>query len=905
MRPSTVLFLSILVLAHAFPLAPAARALQPYRVADVDPTFHSGSSRPRNFVRVGRRTLFTAYVKGLGLWSTNGTAAGTVRLLNNQYSILNMVAAGELLFFTGCDLDQLCRMYITDGTVAGTHAFGRMIGYPIEEGDVVAAGPRRFYFSFGDFDTVAGNELWTSDGTVAGTRRVKDIDPGFLGSLPRNLVWFRDRLWFFTGGSLWTSDGTANGTRTVAAVGGSPVAAGVAGSRLVFLTQDLDDQFRFWGSDGTAQGTKVMGGPPFTASSSLLGSFTTAGSNTFFFFEAEQDAERQLWVTDGTTARTRKLASFGPSEVDPRRLVAGSRIAFVAGDAAHGRELWVSDGRPEGTRGIDVCPGPCSGVRELGAADGNRIWFAGTGATGGEELWLSDLTPNGTRRVKDIVPGALSSSPRGFYAGDGRVFFSVTGPVGFPNLWTSNGTAAGTRLLVNQGPSDSLFDPRPGVVVEGRAFFGLNDADHGNEPWVSDGTVAGTALIADVEPDQDGGSFPEQLMPAGGRCFFASANGGAETELWVSDGSTEGTALVSRFAVRNDVFTHGLASYDLGGRLVLSRREADPSSDLWISDGTAEGTFSLTLGELRYIDRVRVVGGRLFFIATDSVHGTEMWTSDGSVTGTLRLTDFANPRPFPFGERGPLREVRGRIAFLAADELGGLEPWVSDGTIGGTRHLAEVYPALVAPFSELSSEVVEVQGKLFFVSGEQSEIGTQPALWISDLTEAGTRKVADLPSNEYGPTREVAIIALANRVLVFYEIPYFRGFVSSNGSGLQPGATVGLKFETAPIVWGNRVVYFGEDGRLYMTDGTAVGTRTQKFPNGRLVAASAVAVLGGRLAFAADTGIWDTDGTPAGTKRRLPLYSSAVLRDFVRSGERIFFPWYDAEAGTELWALRP
>lgn len=904
MRPTTVLFLSILALALVFPLAPAAQALQPYRVADVDPTFHSGSSGPRNFVRVGRRTLFTAYVKGLGLWSTNGTAAGTVRLLNHQFSILNMVSSGELVYFTGCNLDQLCRMYITDGTVAGTHAFGRVTGYPIEEGDVVVAGPRRIYFSLGDFDTVAGNELWTSDGTVAGTRRVKDIALGSGGSQPVKLVWLRERLWFFSWDSLWTSDGTANGTRKVADVVGHPVVAGTAGSRLVFLTQDLDDdKYRFWGSDGTAQGTKVLGGPPFTVSSFLLGSFTTAGSNAFFFFQADQDAERQLWVTDGTTVRTRKLASFGPFDVVSRLMAAGSRVAFVAEDAARGRELWVSDGRPEGTRGIDVCPGSCSGVQRMGAADGNRIWFAGTGETGDEELWLSDLTPAGTRRLKDIVPGGRSSSPRSFMVGGGRVYFAANNLFGFTELWTSNGTAGSTRRIANATHPTS-FDLSQGSVVEGRAYFNATDS-HGSEPWVSDGTVAGTGLIADIEPDQDGGSFPESLMAAGGRCFFASANGQVETELWVSDGSAAGTALVSRFPVRNDVFANGLKSYDLGGRLILSLREGDLPSDLWASDGTPGGTFSLTQGELRYISRVRVVGGRLFFVATDSVHGTELWTSDGTVSGTLRLTDFANSQPFPFGERGPLREVRGRVAFLVADELGQLEPWISDGTIGGTRHLAEVHPALVPPFFELSSEVVEVQGKLFFVSGEQSEIGTTPALWISDLTEAGTRKVADLPADEFGPTREFAITPLGNRVLIFYQATYMYGFVSSDGSGLQPGARVGLKFESKPIAWGNRVAYFGDDGRLYVTDGTAAGTRALKFPSGRPVGTSAVAVLGGRLAFATETGIWDTDGTPAGTKRRLSPYSSSAPRDFVRAGERIFFPWYDAEAGTELWALRP
>lgn len=47
------------------------------------------------------------------------------------------------------------------------------------------------------------------------------------------------------------------------------------------------------------------------------------------------------------------------------------------------------------------------------------------------------------------------------------------------------------------------------------------------------------------------------------------------------------------------------------------------------------------------------------------------------------------------------------------------------------------------------------------------------------------------------------------------------------------------------------------------------------------------------------------DGTRAGTVRRLGLFQGTDRRDFVRAGQRIFFPWYDTHAGTELWALAP
>ena len=65
-----------------------------------------------------------------------------------------------------------------------------------------------------------GDELWSTDGTPAGTSRLLDIAPGLLGSQPRELTVWNGRLWFRArdavhGMELWTSDGTAEGTRLV------------------------------------------------------------------------------------------------------------------------------------------------------------------------------------------------------------------------------------------------------------------------------------------------------------------------------------------------------------------------------------------------------------------------------------------------------------------------------------------------------------------------------------------------------------------------------------------------------------------------------------------------------------------------------------------------------------------
>ena len=896
MKPRSILTRLFLLLACVS--APAARALTPYRVADIDPTFHSVGSAPDKFVRVGARGVFTASAPIPGLWSSDGTAAGTVRLTANPASVETVVATGEVLFFRACNPQGQCRFQVTDGTVPGTRA---LPGSPYPGASVAAAGPRRIFF-VGAGPTSPG--LWTSDGTQGGTRLVKRFDLASSGP-PRLFVWFRDHLWFFTGDALWTSNGTAAGTRQVATVGFANQ-VGTAGTRLVFFaTASGSSDARFWSSDGTAAGTKVLGAVT-SPNSNLPGIVNAGGSAYFWLARNDPDFVSELWATDGTAAHTRKLATFGFFDVGPLVAV-GSRVAFVARDDAHGSELWVSDGRPGGTRGIDVCPGGCSGVDDLegpAAVDGGRIWFAGETPNQGEELWTSDLTPAGTRRVKDLFPGFRSSRPHDFFAGGGRVYFAAGDNFENAELWVSDATAAGTVRLARQQDSDHPFNLQFGAIASGRAFFRLSDLNHGLEPWVSDGTVAGTKLIVDLAPAQEGGSFPQILMAAGGRCFFFTSPDNDETdELWVSDGTAAGTAVAYRFESNFFPFRNDFGSVDWGGRLALFRAQGFDSGEIWVSDGTQQGTSLLHASDVRANGQMRVVGDRLFFEATDPDHGTELWASDGGPNGAVRLSDFPNSEPFPddgFVRTGMV-EVAGGVAFLAADVFGRFEPWFSDGTIGGTRHLADVYPALVAPFFTLSSDVVPSGGKIFFTS---SDLGAT-SLWVSDLTAAGTKNLGPLVDSEGNPAVSTALAVASGRLVVFYRSNLETGFQSSDGVALSPGGGPGLGFGAVPLSWGGRLAYSNDSGDLYATDGTAAGTVRITYPDGGTIGFARLAVLGGRLAFSSFRGVWDTDGTAAGTVRRLAPYTSSTLQDFAATGTRVFFPWYDAATGTELWALRP
>src|SRR5437867_3665227 len=145
--------------------------------------------------------------------------------------------------------------------------------------------------------------------------------------------------------------------------------------------------------------------------------------------------------------------------------------------------------------------------------------------------------PNsGARLVKDISPGAGSSTPDSLTRVGDTLFFRAFGR----QLWKSDGTEAGTVMLKDFPPGPSGF-----------TLLLLTHQPHaGQELSKSDGTAEGTVLVKDIYPGPqvpgsiEGSSFPQALINVNGTLFFTAVHPDTGRELWKSDGTPEGTVLV-------------------------------------------------------------------------------------------------------------------------------------------------------------------------------------------------------------------------------------------------------------------------------------------------------------------------------------------------------------------------
>ncbi|HYI01666.1 ELWxxDGT repeat protein, partial [Hyalangium sp.] len=517
---------------------------------------------------------------GNGLYRSDGTPAGTTLLKQLSVHSQHAAAGGATLLFTASMPGSPAQLWKSDGTNAGTTPVTsiRLGSYSTFEDStlptwrvsftpqLVAAGNLVFFLGRED---VAGQELWRSDGTSAGTFRASDINLTGLDASPRSLTAVGDTLFFtatdgFADPALWKSDGTGaielkalNGS--VSIVGASLLTA--SGGKLLFSRISL------WASDGTEPGTVSLSSPNPTA---LLDRNGTAFFTSGDFVLGKSDGTRAGTVV---IKRTETCCSGGAGS---ELVDVNGTLYFVGSTMAAGSELWKSDGTEAGTVLVkDIHPGNFgSFIRDLTASNGRLFFFADDGTSQG--LWTSDGTERGTLFLGAEVDQLADLNGTLLFAANER-------------LSKTDGTAAGTRVLKEfySGPSSSLS---PMIAMNGALFFVASDGQTGAELWKSDGTEAGTVLVRDISPGP-GSSLPLSLTNVNGLLYFLASDDGLDYELWRSDGTEAGT-----FAVSTQL--HGLR--------FLSRPLGWPESP----------------GEAPRMAKAR---GTIFFAARDVLYGHELW----------------------------------------------------------------------------------------------------------------------------------------------------------------------------------------------------------------------------------------------------------------------------------------
>jgi ELWxxDGT repeat protein len=626
---------------------------------------------------------------GSELWVTDGTDAGTQLFFDlvpgatSGFPSTFTVVGGKLFFAGGNSFLSGPGMWVTDGSVEGTHR--------LDPADSLGLGINNLFVStvfsvidgklyFPGFTPLTGVEPWVTDGTDAGTHMIANIAPDSApSSIPRDLTAAGNLLFFYaTEGtlsptsniaesSLWRTDGTSAGTFKLKETGQGPADLVAAGSVVLFPEQI--NSSKLWMSDGTVAGTKQaddvvqrfgswrigpilpggdtlfatvsdaggsestlwkMTGTDLAASAVPLGAtkpfnlVDDAGHPVFFATPGPADPYRYgLWTSDGTPEGT---YAFVPDLGDtlsqrPGALVNADGTLFFSKMLSNEKpKLWKSDGTFDGTVMVKEMPG---GVSDIAAA-GHRVFFRSAGS-----LWTSDGTEAGTIELVPVKFYTGSSSDNIVAVGDRVIFAQFDDATGF-HLWTSDGTPQGTKFLLDLGRI-----PLEATTIDGLAYFAGADALHGTEPWTTDGTPEGTKLLVDLNPGA-AGSNPFSFRRVGNLVYFTAYTDTTGYELWALP-LTDPVLSINDTRASEDSVAHFTVSLAPAAKqaVTVDYATSDGAARAGEDYDAASGTLTFAAGETSKTIDVHVRGDaatendETFFVTLRNTHGARVVRADG------------------------------------------------------------------------------------------------------------------------------------------------------------------------------------------------------------------------------------------------------------------------------------
>lgn len=498
------------------------------------------------------------------LYRSDGTTAGTQPLLDG-----NVAVAGPLFAMPGAVMARVNNVWsavdLASGTVTPVAPF-----IPTDSARLGAA-------RIGSGTDGYGSEVWISDGSAVGTRRLHNVYPDnpdgiFAGHLRGNVATVGAQSYFL----------------------GRPLPLGAA---------------YLWRSDGTAAGTQVM--PRSLYEFDNLGQLQAFGDELLFLNSQIFSMQRYRTKADFSAASLLRAGVTG----SPMQLT-GDGQAAVSGCGMSGILCVMHQGDTVMTV-ISALPAQTSS-KPIGAIGDIAVF-----ATTNNEFWRSDASAPGTYR---IAAGRRFSSVGGesSAAFDGKLYFlSCAADDSDCQLTFTDGTMAGTGFLLPLSMNTAAAATRLGS----RMLFALASSfNHALQLWISDGTAAGTQML------WSGVSFnapnPPDLVALDGYAHLSWQPCGTCTESHlVTDGSVAGTRLLQLPAPYTPV--KGLLTMLDEQSLVFTCRSPAAGTELCASNPA--GTVISSLPEIfpgngsSLPSLIGRTGAGLLIAADDGQHGVEPW----------------------------------------------------------------------------------------------------------------------------------------------------------------------------------------------------------------------------------------------------------------------------------------
>ncbi|MGH7133444.1 MAG: GC-type dockerin domain-anchored protein [Phycisphaerales bacterium] len=719
---------------------------------------------------LGTGVVYTASsAASTGVGGSDGTAQGTTLLapFASTVPIFETARLGNRLFFASRNTPQLNRMWVTDGTPAGTYELfdpASGIATGVASGPAVIAD--RAYFISGTSASGAP-QLWKSDGTVAGTEVVATLpttalrpdtqalptgtsgvgtayfstygtggnrliatdgtEPGTIlltstgtNSVPSSMVMVGDRLYFTTGGAVYTA-------RRVGAE--APHFTSVLSS-LPLSPAAFGGQFGYCFSSGliafSADGTSEIVVPAAGGALFQRAAIVTSDEGVLFSADGATDLGRWALRREGTNQNISSLLSAtsytAGFAITPVERI-GDRVAFPH-MGGNDRNMYFTDG---------------SVARTLREPYG--VWWADNSSTNDRFVTVGDRLIG----IQGTFPALLSTAG----APDAPLNISGTLP--------SSGTSG-----VPPWQAQTLFGGRR-VVTLGTYSFLTDGTIAGTQALPTSGRmtainqIAGTTYLLDTTGTlYDMTDFPAAMpllasfgslnltVSSTARALLAAVNDGFIVGRFASPGTNPTFVFIDPAARTSTTLGAGFSGVGsdtawrafAAGGVYYWRSGTDSTSRISVIDRSgirdiptlAESTNPLDCAASgRAIGRTVGPPSAVWALEPTSTTPTTLLSSTGLTTSGISTTYVLSRRPV----------TRALIARLVIDV--GFELYSTNGTAAGTFRVGTLPPELLLG----STSVGDILGsKYIFTAG----LNGNPYAWIpcpADVASLGGDSVGD------------------------------------------------------------------------------------------------------------------------------------------------------------------
>lgn len=346
-------------------------------------------------------------------------------------------------------------LWRTNGTPNGTFMLKDIFPGMYDETTPNESFPMSFYefnseVYFSAFAEGKGFEFHKTDGTENGTVLIKDIYPDGIGGTNTSgeFISFKEKLYFSAysdkspknnyNKELWVSDGTEAGTIKLKDINAqsysSPHDFTVMGDSLYFIARDSSNTDHLWLSNGTEMGTQHVGDTLADESVRVLKILGVCNKH-LLFAGTENIHGAELWASDGTKEGTRLLkdvnseGGYDGLQYNKPVVMFNKELYFIGSDSEHGVELWKTDGTPEGTFMLadinhTAQDSSASAYVQLYFEFDGKLLFTAKDSTNKYNIWYTDGTAKGTQKT-NMTGVSQSSMPKIINKANGKLYLGA------------------------------------------------------------------------------------------------------------------------------------------------------------------------------------------------------------------------------------------------------------------------------------------------------------------------------------------------------------------------------------------------------------------------------------------------------------------------------------------------